>query len=266
MRNINKKVILFLIVVCVFLAITGSVGAEELTGKEILERSRILDTVSDMEAEMEMNIIRGDRIRNRELIMFSLKGDDGSEMSLMRFTAPSDVQGSGFLTITHSDGQEENWIYLPALGRERRIISDERGGSFMGSDFTIEDISQTLTDYEHRLIEILQDADREIYLVESIPINEEIKGQVGFSRLLSYIDKEKGYLIKSETYADNGEMIKLLETGSIIEILEGVYLPGRLVMKDLETGGSTELIYGDIKINSGLSPDYFTRRQLSRPL
>lgn len=266
MKKINKKFMVVLIAVCFIFIASGSVISAEITGREVLERSRILDTVSDMEADMEMNIIRGDRVRNRELIMHSLRKDDGTEMSMMRFTAPSDVQGSGFLTISYSEGQEENWIYLPALGRERRIVSDERGGNFMGSDFTIEDISQTLDDYDHKLLEILSESDKEIYIVETTPLNEKIAEQVGFSRRLSYIDKDREHIIKSETFNDNGEMIKLLEIIETVEISDGVYIPAKLVMNDLETGGKTELIYDNIEINIGLSSNDFSRRQLSRPL
>lgn len=101
---------------------------------------------------------------SRTLKMWS----SGDTHRVIKFTAPADIAGSGFLSIENADGSEESMIYLPALGRVRRIAGGQQGDSFFGSDFSYEDITGIEPDdYTHRLLEV---RDGPIYVVEATPV------------------------------------------------------------------------------------------------
>lgn len=263
----SKKLALILLVLVLILSFAGQIMlAEELTGREIIERSQHLERVDDLEAVIKMEIIKDGSIREREMIMRAYYGDDGTERSLIRFTAPADVQGSGFLNIVHADGEEESWIYLPAVGRERRIISQERGESFMGSDFTYEDISQTIDDYEYELLDRTEIQGREVFKIKYRPVTQELVENVEFSHQIAYIDVNEFYVLKVEYFDAAGEKIRLLTGENVKQIGENLYQPTILTMENLKTGRKTVLTYKEIAVNVGFSADDFSRRQLTRPL
>jgi len=264
---ILKKVLtMSAIIALLFPLFAQTLLAGDMTGREIIDRSNALENVQDMEAEMRMEIIRDDRVREREMIMYSLQAEDGTEKSLIRFLSPADVRESGFLNISYADGEDESWLYLPALGRERRMSSEERGGDFMGSDFTNEDMTRTIDDYEYELLGTREINGREVYEVESLPLTDEIAEQVEFARKITYIDAEHLYLHKEETYNERDEMIKELTTENVTEITDELHLPLKMIMRDLENDGKTIISYEEIEVNTGLTADDFTTRALTRPL
>ena len=191
MKEIKVMIILTLIALF-FPMFSQTLLAEEMSGREIIDQTRALEMVDDMQAELEMEIIQNGRTRKRELMMSSYRGDKGQEMTLIRFLSPADVRNSGFLNIIHADGEEESWIYLPALGRERRIISEDRGGSFMGSDFSYEDITPTIDDYEYELLGIEHINDVEVYKVVSVPKTDEIADNLYIPGILTMEDLVNG--------------------------------------------------------------------------
>lgn len=261
----KKILILSTVFALLFPVFNQTIIAGDLTGREILEESQTLDVVDDFEAEASLQIIRGDRTRERELIMLSIKTEDGEERALTRFTAPSDVEGTGFLNITYPDGEEESWLYLPAMGSERRMVSDERGGSFMGSDFTYEDISMTLDDYHHEIIDQQELNEREVYVIESVPVSDEIADDIEASKRVTYIDSENLYIHQIEVFDLNGNLDRTIYAENIQEIVEGLFMPLRMVV-ETENGDSTILEYRNVQADVGIDPADLSRRNLSRPI
>lgn len=260
-----KKV--FIIILAVVIVGSCSAGAVELNGKEIIERSDILNRVKDMESRMKMVIRhKSGKERIRALKSFSLKNEEGIEKSLIRFLSPADVRGTGFLSLDNPDGVNEKYLYLPALGRPRRLSSEERGGSFMGSDFSYEDISTTTEDYNHKLLRREEFRGEEVYVVVSIPKTEEIKDDVGFAKKISWISKQKMILLTSENRDKTGEVLKRLIVHQSEKVAEDAWMAVKLEMKDLKKGSSTVIEYEDIAVNTGVSESYFSIRYLSRPL
>ncbi len=262
----NIKQLLVILVVCIMISFT-SVYAEELTGRDIIDKSNEMESVNNMQAEIKMTIInKSGQERVRELKTYSMKTGDEVEKSLIQFLNPADIRGTGFLSINNPEGADEQYLYLPALGKERRLSSDERGGSFMGSDFTYEDISPDSNDYTHCLLrsDILDEID--VYIVESIPVSEKIKKELGFTKRISWIRKDNFVLIKAEYHNHNGDIFKRLNVLEVEEVDEGLFMHIHLEMRDLEKGSRTLLKYKQIEINTGLDDSYFSIRHLTRPI
>lgn len=240
--------------------------AGELTGGEIIERSESLSSVDDLSVEIEMRIIKSGRERSRELSMIIMENEDGSEKSLIRFLSPTDVRGTGFLSIINPESTNEQYLYLPALGKPRRISSEDRGGQFMGSDFTYEDISPDKEDYEYRLLNSDYINENEVYVVESIPKTEKLKKDLGFAKKISYISKDQYFLIRAEYLNEKEEQIRILEVSDYKQIIDEFWLGTYMLMEDLIKDSKTVLVYKNLIANTGIDESYFTIRELSRPV
>ena len=142
----KKKSLFGISLVCFVLALAAAAAAEP-SGRDIIKRLDEMGSVRDMTAELEMRIINKTGLeRVRQLSMASRRGADGTRKVLIRFLAPADVKGTGFLNLSPARGENESWLYLPALGKPRRIAAEERSSSFMGSDFSYADIGMLKID------------------------------------------------------------------------------------------------------------------------
>src|SRR5260370_3918073 len=105
---------------------------------------------------------------------------------LVKFTFPSDIKGTAFLQIEHIEADDDEWIYLPALGKSRRLVANNKKDSFVGSDFSYGDISLPSVDlYEHRLMSSEVIDNHDCYEVESLPKSDTTKTDIGYGRKLN---------------------------------------------------------------------------------
>src|SRR5687768_9546638 len=146
------------------LASLPAAGQQELTADDIARRVQDRDTGRDSRAAMRMKLFdRQNRARERALTLTSLqaKGNPGAAATapdgdrlLIRFTYPNDIRGTGFLVLEHPKVEDERFLYLPSLGRVRRIAGSEAQESFVGSDFTYEDIGgREFDEYSYRIVD-----------------------------------------------------------------------------------------------------------------
>lgn len=262
-----QKRCLWMIAACLLLMVmaVSSGLAKELTGREIIERSRGLDSVPSVEADIEMTIINArQQQRVRSLTMRSLTAQDNLKYSLMRFTAPADVRGTAFLSIQSPDSGSEEWLYLPALGRERRMASNERAGRFMGSDFTVEDISLNLDDYQFSLDGVVPLAGQEAYKVTALPVDDSVPTTSGISARIFYVCTERLVSLRMEVLDESGEITRVLVSEDHIEAADDLWIPQTLIMEDVGQNTKTELRYERIAVDVEFTPNDFSRRQLTR--
>lgn len=232
--------------------------ARGLTGEEVMRQVDERPTPKDMKTDMTMKLINKkgqERVRAVRIIR------QGNEKQIMWFLSPPDIQGTSFLRISHEDRSDDMWLYLPAFKKERRIASTARKESFMGSDFTYEDMEERkLKDYTYKLLREERSGNYECYVVESIP-KKDI--DTDYSKIVSWVWKD-GYLpIKEEFYDKKGKLRKV-RTISGIEKRSGYWIPGGLKMEDLQTQHVTDIIFGKIEVDTGVGDDLFSTAQLQR--
>lgn len=214
-------------------------------------------------AEVSMKIVdsKGNE-RNRRFSMLRMdEADGGDQKYYTYFHEPSDVQRMTFMVHKSAAGNDKRWIYVPAVDLIKPIAADDKNSSFVGSDFTYEDVSGRLwTEDNHSLTGETKLNDRDVFVLESKPI----KPYKGFSRRVSYIDKEL-YLPLKEEYYDAKDKLERVLTAEKIETIDNIPTVTERKMQNLQKSRYTVVSFTSIKYNLGVKADLFTERYLKTP-
>ncbi|HKB91251.1 MAG TPA: outer membrane lipoprotein-sorting protein [Opitutaceae bacterium] len=184
---------------------------------------------------------------------------------LITFDAPSDVKGTKTLLIEHSNADDDMWIYLPAMKKVRRLVASNKRDSFVGTDFSYGDvIGHKVTDWLHKPIKEDKADGKECYVIESVPKNHEIQDISGYSKRVSWIDKESWVAVRVDIYDTNGELLKKITSEDIREVdaANHKWQPMKQTSTNVQTGHSTILEFKNFKANVGVSENVFTTRAL----
>ena len=227
-------------------------------GLEIMQKVYSRDTGDDMKANLTMEISNS-RGSTRERSITQIRSvEDGIEKKLMFFTSPSDVKDTGFLSISYpSDKDDDQMIYLPALKRVKRIASSSKNDSFMGSDFTYDDMgARNPAKDTHSIIkeDVVNNVD--CYVVQSIPVTQE--GDI--TKTLNWIAKDGSFGLKKEFYEGN----TLVKTLTINEstLIDSIIVITDMTMKNIEKGTQTRITLDDVSFNNNFNDSLFSERQL----
>ncbi|MEM8961329.1 MAG: outer membrane lipoprotein-sorting protein [Acidobacteriota bacterium] len=197
----------------------------------------------------------------RELRNRTLEQEGDGDKSLVIFDHPRDVTGTAFLTFSHIDGDDDQWLYLPALKRVKRISSSNKSGPFMGSEFAYEDISsQEVEEYTYRYLRDETFAGQPAYVVERVPTHP----KSGYTKQEVWIDKTEYRTLKTVYYDRKGDLLKTLEQSEFGHYLDQFWRPGLMTMVNHQTGKSTELRWTDYEFGNGYSDSDFDRASLAR--
>jgi outer membrane lipoprotein-sorting protein len=203
---------------------------------------------------------RGDQ-RVRRIKQF-FKDYGKEEKTIMFFLAPSDVRDTSFMTWSYEqEGREDDqWIYLPALRRVKRISSDSKGDYFMGSDFTYDDLGDRHPSEDtHRLVRSEQEGPTRLYVVESVPRDPDYM----YSRTVTWVEDERWIGRKKEFYDQDGDLLKVL-TVQQSEQIDGYWVLTRLEMHNVQKNHRTRMELQDVHMDRGVSDQLFTERAMTR--
>ncbi len=246
-----------------FLFTFSSAFSEELTARQIMERNDEIGTSKDSVSTITMKLIneKGQE-RVRKVSYWEKKDKDDNRNTLVKFLLPADVKGTGLLTLEHKGSEDDQWLYLPAMRKTRRISASDKGDSFMGSDFTYEDMErEDLDEFEYKLL-VGEDINGEpCYHIEGIPVGESRKKETSYSKRELWIRKSDFTMLKINYYNKKGDFFKTL-TFSDIRIINGKPRSHKLIMENFQRKHKTELLYEEIRLDEGLSDTLFTERQL----
>ncbi len=222
---------------------------------------KVMDGYGDAQSNMQMTLInaQGDtRVRLMRMKSLELKGGD---KSLMEFLSPADVKGTKFLNYEHFDKDDDQWLYLPALKRVKRIASKNKSGSFMGSEFAYEDLSNFSVEkyrYEGEAVEMELDGQK-VFKVESKPVSK----NSGYTKVVSYIDS-KDFLVRKVEYYDRKKELFKRARFSDYQKISGVWRMGKIEMMNFDNNKKSILVWSDQKVNVGLSSKHFHKRVLKK--
>ena len=217
---------------------------------------------TDSQSEMKM-ILRTpngrENIRMIEIKSFEVQ-DDGDK-SLMVFNTPKDVQGTAFLSFSHINAPDDQWIYLPALKRIKRIASKKKSGSFMGSEFSYEDLSSFEIDkYDFKYLRDEEFNGEKCFVVESFPKDK----YSGYTRLVTWIDQSEYRMQKVEFYDRKKSLLKVMTIKDYIKLEDKHWRPTVSHMENKQTGKTTDLHMNNIRIKTGLTEKDFSKNNLKR--
>ena len=261
----------------VLFLLDGSIHALSRAGTTDSEARgrRVMQAVEDANSDVSAESVRftmtltdkGGRSVSRKAQMWFLEagasddegdgeaGGQGNEsFSLIRFESPPDLRGTAFLT-REGASNDDQWLYLPALGRVKRIAASGRSGSFVGSEISYEDLSRrSVEDYQHRLLRVEAAGEDSVDVVESIPFDE----HSGYSRIVSRVSRTMRSVLGAEYYDRKDQLLKVSES------LEFFRPDGRhwrfreAIVKNVRSGKSTRLRVADIDLEADLDQTRFT--------
>ncbi len=205
---------------------------------------------------------RQGQVSERELRIRALEVAEGGTKSLCIFDSPADVKGTILLTHAHRDEPDDQWLYLPALERVRRIAAQSKSGSFVGSEFSYEDIAtQTIEKYSYRWLrdEVLEDQD--CHVIERRPLD---RRNSGYTRQIVWLDREHLRMLKADYYDRKDSLLKTLTFKEYRKYDDHFRRPHDMTMVNHQTGKSSQLLWSEYAFGKGLIEADFHPYNLTR--
>jgi len=249
------------------LVATPVFAADDPKAREIMTNVDEREDGDNQTSNMQMVLIdkRGKQ-RVRELRSF--RKDQGiDEHSMMFFLSPADVEDTGFLTYDYDDADrdDDQWLYLPALKKTKRIASSDKSGSFMGSDFSYADMTERpLEKYEYKLLQEGELDGHKVWIIESTPIDDEEVDETGYTKSINFVRQDNYVVVQAKIWVKKGKRNKYLRVEEL-EQIDGIWVPTVMTMttkKGKQTLHKTILRMSDVQFNQGLDFDMFSVRGL----
>jgi len=239
-------------------------SAQEPDAGQIMSRSRELSLIGSLSATINLLIVeKSGAERNRTINMTTKSYPDGLEKRFIRFVEPADVRGTTMLIVDNKNIMDEMWIYLPALKKTRRIVSSEKGRSFMSSEFSNADMtSPNLADFTNR--HTGASGVNNQWIIESIPVNEDKADEYGYSRKITFISMDKYQIQKMEFYNADNELFKTITIKSIFPFGDGKYMIRNMIASNLKTSRKSEILFTNISDRIKVDDSFFSLQNLER--
>jgi hypothetical protein len=254
------------------LAVARPVATQPARGaasaEAVVREAQDRDTGRDSRAEMRMRLFdRQGRMRERVMTLSTKRGSGQTgDRTLVRFSSPGDIRNTGFLVWESPGKDDERFLFLPALGRVRRISGAEKQESFVGSDLSYEDIGgRQVADYTYAFTEeratwtAPDGTRRDAWVVESRAKD----ARALHPRSLSTILKDSLVMVHAEEFDRHGERAKVFDVRRL-EKVDGIWTVLALSVTNERARTRTELDTTGIRYNVGLTDDDVSRRRLEQ--
>ncbi len=197
----------------------------------------------------------------RNLRVKTLEQRDDGDKSLTIFDEPRDIKGTALLTFSHGANPDDQWIFLPALARVKRISSSNKSGPFMGSEFAYEDIgSQEVEKYTYKYLRDEVYEEKPTFVIERYPVDE----NSGYFRQIVWMDQKNYFPVKIKYYDRKNALLKTLELKDYKLYKERFWRSQTMFMKNHQTGKSTTLEWEKYQFQIGLNENDFNSNSLKR--
>jgi predicted RND superfamily exporter protein len=253
-----------------YLLTTKTASAETLPdGRWLAEQINAVEEGVQRSSKLSMKMIdRRGKVRQRETLTFR-KYYGLEKRTVLFYQSPKNVKDTGFLTYDYPDADKDDdqWLYLPALRKARRISASDRGDYFLGTDFTYEDIKKEgkfeLSDYHFKTIEKSSLRGKEVLLLEAVAVDEETAKELGHSKVLAWVDTSNWIVLKSQSWDINQNELKTAVM-SDIRLIDGIWTRHNLIVDNHKTGHHTEFSFSQVDYNTEVKDRIFTRQSLTR--
>ncbi len=246
------------------------VSAAEADLTKIMEANFSADKVVDSVSQATFTLINkdgGKRVRNVSgTTKLAANGIDN--MRVTRFMSPPDVKGTAVLLIEHSDADDDMWIYLPALGKVRRLVSNDKKSAFVGTDFSFGDvIGYKVKEWTYELLKEEQVEGQPCYVIQATPKTDAVKASSGYAKRVVWVRKDNSMTAKSEAYDLQGALLKTATFSDIrqTDAGRGKWNAMHVEVVNEQTQHKTILHFDDFKANQDVKDNFFTTRSLEAP-
>ncbi len=250
----------------------GCSSAYGLSAREIMQKVNDRDDGDNVVLSMEMILInKNNQKRVRKMTQFT-KDRGADSHSVIFFQEPADVENTGFLTYDYdaSEKDDDQWMYLPALRKTKRIASNDKSGSFMGSDFNYSDMTKrNLENFEYKIIKDSAPVrGSDTWVISTIPKTEEVMEESGYSKSILWVRKDNFIVIRAKNWVHKSPDIKFFEFKNLKQI-DGVWFITETIAKrklGKQTIHQTVLRQSNIRLNQPLEDAVFSLRRLEKGL
>lgn len=220
------------------------------------------DGFADSSAKVVMTLKdRRGREAKRFLRTQALEMENDGDRNLIIFDQPRDIRGTALLTWTHKVDNDDQWLYLPAIKRVKRISGRNISGPFVGSEFAYEDLAaQEVEKYTYRYVKDEACGEQQCYVIERFPVNK----NSGYVRQVVWMDKAEYRIQKVDYYDRKQSLLKTLTAQDYKQYKDRYWRADRLSMLNHQTGKSTELLFSEFVFQQGLRKADFHRNSLKR--
>ena len=248
--------------------------AAETDPRVIMQKVYDRDDGNHSVMDMEMILIdkNGDQ-RTRQVKSYGRDaGPNGKDSEgIMFFLSPADVKNTGFLSYDYYDDakDDDQWLYLPALKKVKRIASSDKSSNFMGTDFTYADMNERHTkNYDYKLLkEDVLNGDK-VWVIEATPITEKEKEETGYTKSVMFVRQDIFLVVRALSFVEKGNKLKYMDVKKV-EQIDGIWVATDMTMttkKDKETLHQTLFKLTNIKFNQPQPGDMFSTRRLEKGL
>jgi hypothetical protein len=242
-----------------------------MTADEIAKRVDQRDDGDKSTSTMDMVLIdKHGKQRIRKMKNYSMdKGED--TQSIIFFLSPADVKNTAFLTYDYavSDKDDDQWLFLPALKKTKRIASSDKSSSFMGSDFTYSDMtSRDIEDYSYRIAKESTVREHKVWVMESIPKTQKTIDETGYTKSYMFVRQDNFVVVRALHILKDGGKKKYMDVKQLQQI-DGIWVATEIEMKttkDKLTLHKTILKLQDVQFNQDLDDSFFTVRRIEKGL
>lgn len=242
------------------------VQALAVSGEEVMKKSQaaFLYPGKDFKARVVMKLLNKDgqeRLRELTMLRKNVGEPGGDQKYFMYFFQPADVKDMTFMIHKYPVKDDDRWLFIPAINMVKRIAAQDKRSSFVGSDFTYEDVSGRDIEEDNHVIEREEKVgNRNCYVVKSTPKGKD----ADFGHKVTWVDKGNFLPLKEEQYDKRGGRYKLFTADEVADI-KGFATVIKRTMKNLQTGHRTEVAYVKTDYDLGVEDSLFTERFLRQP-
>lgn len=238
-------------------------------GAEVARRINARDEGESSRRRVRMELHdKGGGVRERDSVFLRRFFGDEKRTAIF-FLAPTTVKDTAFLTWDHPEAgrEDDQWLYLPALRRVRRISAADRGDYFLGTDLTYEDIKNETkvasADYRWTTAGRDEVEGHPCVVVEAVPVDERIGRELGYSKVRLWVDEEVWMVRRADYWDREGRRLKTSHLSDIRKV-DGIWTPHRIEVRHLQSGHRTVFLVSDVDYASAIDEEVFTERGLRR--
>jgi len=263
-NKLYKNAKILVLVIFSLIALVGQAETLEDKGLKIFEEANIRDSgFVDSKSNLTMILIDNQgNTSHRGIRVKSMEGLDGDgDKTLMIFDTPKDQKGTALLTFSHVNEDNDQWLYLPALKRVKKIASRNKSGPFVGSEFSFEDIGGSeVAEFEYKYLREEMFESQKCFVVASFPKDK----YSGYTSKITWIDQKHYRSLKTEFYDRKKSHLKTLKARDFRIYNNKFWRPDVLEMVNIQSGKRTELRSEGVVFSSGLTKSAFNKNALKR--
>lgn len=245
----------------------ASAQPESLDLNRIMEKNAMVSKVLGSMSNATFTLINasGEQRERQTFLTSKLEPNGIDNMRMTRFTSPPDIKDTATLTVEHADGDDDIWIYLPALKKVRRLVASNKKDSFVGTDFAYADvIGFRVNEWKYHLARTESLDNSPCYVIESTPASPTVADNTGYSKRIDWIRQDNMMTLKSEYWDQAGAPLKTIRFTDVQQVDPAHEKWQAMQMEALnkQTGHRTVIRFDNFKVNAQIKSDYFSTRYL----